>query len=229
MSKELLFHSETKLKLLNDVSLFGDLSSRPNPKAWVIFVHGSGSSRHSVRNTWVAKRFNEHNYGTFLFDLLTESEDQIYRNRFNISLLADRLIEVSQWFMKSSFYNQEPIVFFGASTGAGAALMAVGKSLDHEPILAVISRGGRPDLAEIKFLHRVSRPVLLLVGSLDHEVIGLNQLAQNELATAELQLIQGATHLFEEPGTLDQVVQKSINWLEKQLPRKKNQEQEVRI
>lgn len=221
-------HHSVKIKL-GRIFLHGDINYHYNPKAWVIFVHGSASSRHSERNTWVSKKFNQHNYGTFLFDLLTEAEDQIYTNRFNIPLLADRLIEVTQWLLKSSFYKQEPIVFFGASTGAGAALMAVGKSLDQEPIAGVISRGGRPDLAGIKFLHRVSRPVLLLVGSQDFEVIELNHLAQDEIAYGELQLIEGATHLFEEPGTLDQVVQKSIDWLEQHLPRKIKPEEGISL
>jgi putative phosphoribosyl transferase len=221
-------HHSVKIKT-GRISLYGDINYHHYSRAWVIFVHGSGSSRHSVRNTLVAKEFNRHNYGTFLFDLLTESEDQMDTNRFNIPLLADRLIEVTQWFMKSPFYKQEPIVFFGASTGAAAALMAVGKSLDQEPIAAVISRGGRPDLAGIKFLHRVSRPVLLLVGSLDFEVVELNHHAQDEIAYGELELIQGATHLFEEPGTLDQVVQKSIDWLELHLPQEIKPEEEIHL
>ncbi len=206
---------------LDSIALSGDIAYGNTPKAWVIFVHGSGSSRQSIRNKMVAKILNQHSYGTLLFDLLTETEDKNYHMRFDIPLLADRLRQVTQWFMESSFYHKEPIAFFGASTGAGAALMAVGKSLDHDPFFTVISRGGRPDLADIKFLHNISRPVLLLVGSLDFEVIQLNQLAQNELADAELVLIPGATHLFDEVGTLDKVVQKSIDWLDKHLPKEK--------
>lgn len=210
---------------LRYATLYGDIAFENEPKAWVIFVHGSGSSRHSLRNTWVARKLNQHNYGTFLFDLLTENEDQTYANRFNIPLLADRLIKVTNWFMSSSFYNREPIAFYGASTGAAAALMAVGESLNHDPIFAVISRGGRPDLTDIDLLHKISRPVLLLVGKLDYDVIELNKLAKKELKDVEMELIPGATHLFEEPGALDLVVEKTLQWLDKKLPHGKFHEE----
>ena len=207
-----------------DVTLEGHLSWNDNPEAWVIFAHGSGSSHHSPRNNWVAGELNKHGYGTFLFDLLTPEEDEMYQNRFDIPLLARRLLTATEWLIKSHYYQNEPIVYFGASTGAGAALMAAAEADEKWPLFAVISRGGRPDLASKEKLKKINRPVLLIVGSLDTEVIELNKYAQDLLKEADLILISGATHLFEEPGTLNEVVSVTKHWLQKQLPDSKHRE-----
>lgn len=205
---------------IQGAQLAGHLSRPKNPKAWVIFAHGSGSSRKSSRNNWVADELNKQGYATFLFDLLTPEEDLDYENRFNIPLLAQRLKFVSIWLKESSFYEGGPIAYFGASTGAGAALMAAAETEDDLLLYAVISRGGRPDLAGPEQLKKVSVPVLLIVGSLDDVVIELNRETQRYLPHSELKLVPGATHLFEEPGTLAEVVKLSLNWLERFLPGK---------
>lgn len=207
-----------------DLKLEGHLSSDPHPKGWVIFAHGSGSSRKSTRNNWVAKQLNEMGFGIFLFDLLTVEEDFIYTNRFNIPLLADRLLMATEWLVQSKFYRGEPLAYFGASTGAGAALIAAARGRSSWPLYTVISRGGRPDLAGEEYLRKVSQPVLLIVGDRDYEVIKLNEEAQNELAEAELELVSGATHLFEEPGALDRVVEIVGKWLESNLPDERREE-----
>lgn len=200
------------------VLLKGHLSTPSDSvKGWVIFAHGSGSSRHSPRNNWVATELNKHGFATFLFDLLTPKEDLIYRSRFNIPLLASRLLRATEWLIESKFYGGEAISYYGASTGAAAALMATAKADPQWPLFTVISRGGRPDLAEEENLRQIYLPVLLIVGSLDREVIHLNRLAQKHLVNAELVLVPGASHLFEEPGTLNEVVRMSCRWLEKQM------------
>lgn len=203
------------------------VKSAGKPRAWIIFAHGSGSSRLSPRNQWVADELLKHGFGTFLFDLMTSEEDETYMNRFDISLLSHRLIEATQWFMNSQYYQKEPIAFFGASTGAAAALVAAARSLETTPVFSVVSRGGRPDLAGLDFLNQVFVPTLLIVGNHDTEVIRLNELAMEELPDAKLVLIPGATHLFEEPGTLNEVVKVTIDWLDKQLEKfgKKNLEE----
>jgi putative phosphoribosyl transferase len=202
---------------INGVLLEGHLASGPIRRSWVIFAHGSGSSRMSTRNNWVAQKLNEHGYGTFLFDLLTKEEDSIYANRFNIPLLAERLLGVTKWLSQSDYYSNEPIAYFGASTGAAAALLAAAKTKAFSKLFTVISRGGRPDLAG-KELNLVSVPVLMIVGSRDVEVIRLNEIAKRELQSSELVLVPGATHLFEEPGALNEVVNLTINWLDSHLP-----------
>lgn len=207
----------------DEFKLQGHLSSSEKLKAWVIFAHGSGSSRKSPRNNWIAKELNNKGYGTFLFDLLTYEEDRVYENRFNIPLLADRLLTATAWLMNSQFYTGLPIAYFGASTGGGAALIAAARSPESWPIYTVVSRGGRPDLAG-KFLKKVRAPVLLLVGGLDFQVIELNQLAENELSNVRLTLVEGATHLFEETGKLDEVLHLTSTWLDLQLP----EEEELR-
>lgn len=213
-----------EIKIEHDgLTLEGHLSSMENLKAWVIFAHGSGSSRKSPRNNWIAQELNKKGYGTFLFDLLTPEEDRIYENRFDIPLLAERLLTATAWLMNSQFYTGLPIAYFGASTGGGAALIAAARSPESWPIYTVVSRGGRPDLAG-KFLKDVRAPVLLLVGSLDLQVIELNQLAGNELKNVKLTLVEGATHLFEEPGKLAEVLHLTITWLDLQLP----EEEELR-
>ncbi|WPU66695.1 dienelactone hydrolase family protein [Peredibacter starrii] len=202
----------------NDIGLRGHINFDDDSRCWIIFAHGSGSSRLSSRNNWVADRLNEMGFATILFDLLTEDEDLNYKNRFDISLLAERLLIATNWLMKSEYYRGQPLAYFGASTGAGAALTAAAHHSPFVPLFTVISRGGRPDLAGINDLKNVKVPVLLIVGDKDHQVIDLNQLAMNNLADAKLVLIPGATHLFEEPGTLDEVVKVIGEWLETKLP-----------
>jgi len=181
-------------------------------KAWIVFAHGSGSSRRSKRNNWVAQELNKLGFGTLLFDLLTPDEDKIYLNRFNIPLLSDRLLAATSWLMNSEDYRGEKIGYFGASTGAGAAIMAAAEADPKWPIYCIVSRGGRPDLAEKEFLNEVTAPTLLIVGSHDDPVIKLNTWAQTQILNSKLVLVPGAGHLFEEPGTLNEVVRLSADW-----------------
>lgn len=200
-----------KLKLpLDQVTLEGDLYLPDHACGFVIFSHGSGSSRFSPRNNFVAQQLQRRNIGTFLFDLLTETEDQDYSQRFNIELLSQRLVQVTKHFLKDEETKDLPIGYFGASTGAASALIA--SSLLTNKINAVVSRGGRPDLA-MDHLPQVKAPTLFIVGGLDTEVIRMNQTAFNQLSTIKrLEIIEGATHLFEEPGALEQVAELSGEW-----------------
>jgi putative phosphoribosyl transferase len=200
---------------LTSVILKGDLVIPENALGIVIFSHGSGSSRFSSRNRMVAELIQEHHIATFLFDLLTEKEDQIYENRFNIDLLTSRLIETTEWLMEDKNTKGLPIGFFGASTGAASALRAA--AYFGETVKAVVSRGGRPDMA-IAELPMVTAPTLLIVGGLDVPVIGMNKMAFDELeAVKEMKIIPGATHLFEEPGKLLEVADLAIGWYKKYL------------
>lgn len=203
----------------NGKELAGHISIAEQTRSWVIFAHGSGSSRKSSRNNFVADQLNDKGHSTLLFDLLTMEEDEVYENRFNIRLLAERLQAATDWLIKSPQYKSEPIIYFGASTGAGAALMAAAYPIPSWNLAAVISRGGRPDLAEADNLNKVQVPVLLIVGDRDHGVIELNEDALRETPNGELRLIPGATHLFEEPGTLDAVVDVILAWLDERLQR----------
>lgn len=178
----------------------------------VVFAHGSGSSRLSPRNAFVARELCSAGIATLLFDLLTEGEDQIYANRFNIDLLTERLFGATRWLKAQSHLT---IGYFGASTGAAAALKAAA-TLGPE-IRAVVSRGGRPDLAWPDLV-RVRAPTLLIVGGSDEVVIELNKDAYNKLETTkELQIVPGATHLFEEPGALEQVARLATHWFDRFL------------
>lgn len=210
-----------KLKIpVEQVTLDGDLYLPKTALGFVIFSHGSGSSRFSPRNNFVAQQLQKRNVGTFLFDLLTEEEDQDYSQRFNIELLSHRLVQVTKYFMKDEETKDFPIGYFGASTGAASALIAASKLPNK--INAVVSRGGRPDMA-MDHLPKVKAPTLLIVGGLDIEVIRMNKEALNKLnATKRLEIIEGATHLFEEPGTLEQVAQLSGEWFSQYLNVKKN-------
>lgn len=200
---------------LSGVTLKGDLILPENATGIVLFSHGSGSSRLSPRNRMVAELIQQQNIGTFLFDLLTEEEDKIYENRFNIDLLSDRLIETTQWILEQESTSKLPIGFFGASTGAASALRAAAHF--KEKIKAVVSRGGRPDLA-INELPQVTAPTLLIVGSLDTPVITMNKMALEKLQSIKkLTIVPGATHLFEEPGKLQEVADLAINWYKKYL------------
>jgi dienelactone hydrolase len=195
------------------ISLKGRFTLPEQASGIVLFSHGSGSSRKSPRNNYVAEILQEHNLGTLLFDLLTEEEDRIYENRFNIGLLTRRLIAVTDWVLVYTHGRQLPIGYFGASTGAASALRAAAHFKNN--ISAVVSRGGRPDLA-MEDLRKVVAPTLLLVGGLDTEVIQLNRMAQRQLeARTKLQIIPGASHLFEEPGKLREVAEITAGWFSK--------------
>ena len=203
---------------LTSVILKGDLVIPENALGIVIFSHGSGSSRFSSRNRMVAELIQEHHIATFLFDLLTEREDQIYENRFNIDLLTSRLIETTEWLMEDKNTKGLPVGFFGASTGAASALRAA--AYFGETVKAVVSRGGRPDMA-ITELPMVTAPTLLIVGGLDVPVIGMNKMAFDELESVkEMKIIPGATHLFEEPGKLLEVADLAIAWYKRYFTKK---------
>lgn len=193
------------------VELSGELVLPPKASGVVLFAHGSGSSRFSPRNTYVANVLQQHGIGTLLFDLLTRAEDQDYAQRFDIDLLTQRLLAATDWLQKNPVTKSLKIGYFGASTGAAAALQAAAKMQDA--VAAVVSRGGRPDLAGAVALNQVTAPTLLIVGSADHGVIELNEQAYALMTCVKkLVLVPGATHLFEEPGTLEQVAQFAADW-----------------
>lgn len=201
---------------LSSVTLEGDLEISEGAEAIVVFAHGSGSSRLSPRNQYVAKVLRSAGFATLLFDLLTKSEDQLYQNRFDIPLLTKRLIETTHWLMNREETKGMKIGFFGASTGAASALEAEFR-LNNPLISAIVSRGGRPDLAN-KFLDKIKIPTLFIVGGNDRAVIELNKRAFEKLrCEKDLVIISGATHLFEEPGTLEQVAEKAKEWFLKFL------------
>lgn len=182
----------------------------------VVFAHGSGSGRLSPRNAYVASALHTAHIGTLLFDLLTENEAANRAKVFDVVLLAERLRAATEWVRHDTQTRGLPIGYFGASTGAAAALIA---AADDTAIRAVVSRGGRPDLAATA-LARVRAPTLLIVGGEDHVVIGLNEEAHAQLACEkDLEIVPGATHLFEEPGTLDEVVRLATQWLLSHLTR----------
>ena len=194
----------------DSVSLPGTLDLPEQARAVVLFAHGSGSSRHSPRNRHVADRLRETGLGTLLMDLLTPEEDRDPQARFDITLLAERLTGATHWLGGEEATERLPIGHFGASTGAAAALVAAAE-LPGE-VRAVVSRGGRPDLAG-DALARVKAPTLLIVGSLDREVLGMNRQALDRLGgKGSLEVVEGATHLFEEPGALDQVADLAGDW-----------------
>lgn len=202
-----------------EVTLEGELAIPPGSNGVVVFAHGSGSSRHSPRNQYVARVIRESGNGTLLFDLLTraeEAEDQFTGHlRFDIGLLADRLVEVTHWLVAQPAARELGIGYFGSSTGGGAALVAAAEVGPR--IGAVVSRGGRPDLAGAA-LPRVQAPTLLVVGGRDDVVIRLNEEALAELrCEKELEIVPGATHLFEEPGTLEAVARLAADWFRRHL------------
>ncbi len=198
------------------IQLEGLLGIPENSKSIVIFAHGSGSGRFSSRNNFVARVLRQANLSTLLFDLLTEVEDRDYENRFDIPLLGKRLVDATKWILDRHDTKSFKIGYFGASTGAAAALIA-STLLPSESISAIVSRGGRPDMA-MKHLKKVSAPTLLIVGGNDEEVIELNRIAFDELdCEKRLEIVPGATHLFEEPGTLEQVSRLASEWFVKFL------------
>ena len=199
------------------VILQGDLSIPAGAQGVVLFAHGSGSSRHSPRNQFVARTIREAGVGTLLFDLLTREEEAIDVDtrhlRFDIGLLAERLIDATFW-LKGDLSHLN-VGFFGSSTGGGAAVVAAAEL--GENVGAVVSRGGRPDLAG-DALPQVKCPTLLIVGGLDYPVIEMNQEAFARLRyEKELKIVPGATHLFEEPGTLEEVARLAANWFQRHL------------
>ncbi len=198
------------------VALPGDLVMPPAPVGGVIFAHGSGSSRHSSRNIQVARVLQQGGLATLLFDLLSEAEASDRRNVFDIALLASRLGAATEWLRRQPEAAGLDVGYFGASTGAAAALWAA--AAPGARIGAIVSRGGRPDLAGPR-LGAVKTPTLLIVGGHDALVLALNQQAQQTLSgTTELVIIPGATHLFEEPGALEQVADLARGWFVRYLP-----------
>lgn len=209
-----MFSQKECIISLKDVSLKGDLILPDESKAIILFSHGSGSSRLSSRNRYVASYLNEHGFGTLLLDLLTVEEDRDYDKRFDIKLLTERLIAASNWLGSLKEADQVPIGYFGASTGAASALRAAAK-LQH--VFAVVSRGGRPDLA-MDELPNVQASTLFIVGSLDQEVLELNLNAMQKLnCEKRLEIVEGATHLFEEEGKLEEVAKLAVSWFNDHL------------
>lgn len=198
---------------INHINLPGSLFLPLKAKQLVIFAHGSGSSRFSPRNLLVAEYLYGQGIASLLFDLLTEEEDLIYENRFDIELIAKRLVEATKWLLKQSETKNFKFGYFGASTGAAAALEAAVKLSDK--IEAVVSRGGRPDLA-MPYLSKVKAPTLLIVGGWDEAVIELNKEAYSALTgIKKMVVIPEATHLFEEEGKLEEVAKEAAIWFKK--------------
>jgi dienelactone hydrolase len=198
--------------------LYGTLAVPARASGVVVFAHGSGSSRFSPRNREVAGSLQHAGFGTLLFDLLTESEEVVDQrtreHRFNVPLLGERLMVVTDWLQDQAGTRDLNIGYFGASTGAAAALIA---AAERPEVRAVVSRGGRPDLAG-EALARVKAPTLLIVGELDTQVIQMNTDAKAHLqGTSELVIVPGATHLFEEPGAIEQVTHHAEAWFQQHL------------
>jgi dienelactone hydrolase len=198
---------------MEDVNLQGNLAIPENATGIVIFSHGSGSSRLSPRNNYVAEVLQQKGKATLLFDLLTEKEDRIYENRFNIDLLTERLIAITKWVKENPETKGLNLGYFGASTGAASALVAAAYFGDE--IKAIVSRGGRPDLG-MQDIHKVKAPTLLIVGGYDDLVIQLNQKAFEKLqCERKFEIVPEASHLFEEPGKLEIVARLSADWFSK--------------
>lgn len=200
-----------KIPAGNGVALDGELILPVSATGVVLFAHGSGSSRFSPRNAYVAKMLQQRGIGTLLFDLLTSAEDQNYQMRFDIKVLTSRLLAATNWILANPATASLKIGYFGASTGAAAALQAAAQM--NKLVSAVVSRGGRPDLAGKTALNQVNAPTLLIVGENDYGVIELNEQAYAAMnCEKKLILVPGATHLFEEPGTLEQAARYATDW-----------------
>lgn len=204
---------------IDDFVLQGDLAGPAHPYGLVLFAHGSGSSRHSPRNQFVARTLQQRGFSTLLIDLLTPQEETVDGRtghlRFDIGLLANRLVAIIEWLGHRPDTASLPVGIFGASTGGGAALVAA--ALRPSAVAAVVSRGGRPDLAGSALSH-VAAPTLLIVGGDDTPVIAMNRDARARMrATVVLEIVPGATHLFEEPGTLEQVAALAGDWFSRYL------------
>ncbi len=213
---------KTEIRIaIGDSFINGDLSLVPDAQGLIIFAHGSGSSRLSSRNQFVAGILHQAHFSTFLFDLLTKQEERIDIHtrefRFNIPLLAERLVLVTRWARMQKNLVDLPLGYFGASTGAAAALIAAAQL--PQDIAAVVSRGGRPDLAG-SYLPTVKAPTLLIVGQRDTEVISLNNDAYKQLTChKKMEIVPGATHLFEEAGTLEEAARLTCDWFDTYLKR----------
>lgn len=200
---------------IDSIKLKGNLRIAKNSKGLIIFSHGSGSSRLSTRNNYIANLLRERAYSSLLFDLLTPDEDVIYENRFNIEILTKRLVNVTESVCQNEEISKMPIGYFGASIGAASALGA--SVFLKDKIKAVVSRGGRPDLA-MSVLDSVVAPTLLIVGGIDFQVIELNKLAQSKMkCICEIKIIERASHLFSETDALDKVASLAIKWFDKYL------------
>jgi putative phosphoribosyl transferase len=201
------------------IMLEGELKVPMDATGVVLFAHGSGSSRHSPRNQFVARTIRDAGVGTLLFDLLTQEEEEIDVStrhlRFDIGLLAERLVDATNWIKREPETSHLRVGYFGSSTGGGAALVAAAEV--GEEIGGVVSRGGRPDLAGDALPH-VKSPTLLIVGELDYPVIRMNEEAYSQMrCEKELKIVPGATHLFEEPGTLEEVARLAADWFQRKL------------
>lgn len=211
----LAFKEDLSIPVAKGVHLDGVLIIPENPQGLVIFSHGSGSSRHSPRNNYVADQLHQQKIATLLFDLLTEEEDEFRTNRFEIDLLTERLKKTTQWISRLNEIQQLPVGYFGASTGAASAIKAAASLGDK--IKAVVSRGGRPDLA-MEEIPKVTAACLFIVGGEDHYVIQQNEKAFHLInSNKQLEIIGGAGHLFEEPGTLGQVAEVATAWFKEYL------------
>jgi putative phosphoribosyl transferase len=206
---------ETRDVLIPPLGLAGTLRYPAKANAVVVFAHGSGSSRFSPRNRAVAEGLNAQGFGTLLFDLLTLAEEGDRANVFNVALLAERLVDAVHWLDRESPAGRRPLGLFGASTGAAAALVAAAWLGGR--IGAVVSRGGRPDLAD-EILDQVCTPTLFIVGGVDYGVIELNEQALRRLRGPKaLEIVPGASHLFPEPGTLEAVIDRAARWFARYL------------
>lgn len=210
---------------IGEVLLKGNLRLTEKPKGIILFSHGSGSSRLSIRNNYVASLLFEQGFSSLLFDLLTAKEDLIYENRFDIELLTERLVKVTKWAMNYDETKKLPIGYFGASTGAASALSAAAQM--RNTIKAVVSRGGRPDLA-MPVLKDIKTPTLLIVGGDDDVVIELNRKAKAGIkGVCELKIVEGATHLFPEAGKLEIVAKLTADWFDEYLIKEAKKERDV--
>lgn len=213
-------HTARAVRLrMGTITLDGDLSIPPDAHGVVLFAHGSGSSRHSPRNRYVANVLNGAGFATLLLDLLTPDEevvdDRTREYRFDIVRLAERLGGATRWLEGEEATHSLPVAYFGASTGAAAALVAAAA---HPEVKAVVSRGGRPDLAGPALAH-VLAPTLLIVGERDPVVIELNEQARRAMhAPVRMEIVPTATHLFEEPGTLEEVARLASDWFGHHIP-----------
>jgi putative phosphoribosyl transferase len=210
-------HRRVAISLGEREPLPGDLAVPPNATGLVIFAHGSGSTRHSPHNRQIARALNRRGLGTLLLDLLSLDEERVKRNVFDVPLLGNRLLAATAWAGRQPELAHLPIAYFGVSTGAGAALWAAARA--GERVRAVVSRGGRPDLAGLR-LEEVRAPVLIIVGNADGVVLELNRRALARLrCPAELAVVERATHRFDEPAAVAEVARIAGDWLAVQLTR----------